>query len=722
MHDQSRLLESRLTRFVAEHLQPALYRARHPVELTRWTVPGEPVPFAEAVRQRFEPTEVGTSWGRPWGTEWFHVTGGEPAEWLPGGQLPDDTSVELIVDLGFSGGPGFQAEGLAWRPDGVVIKAVSPYNQHVPLDAHAPVDLYLEAAANPDIGTGGFQPNALGDPETAGHDPIYDLRQLEIGLLDHAVWELLLDVSTLDGLMRELPDSTPRRWEILHALSRMLDVIDPDDIAGTAPDARTALAGVLNRPAAASAHRVVAIGHAHIDSAWLWPVRETIRKCARTFANVVALADADPEFRFACSSAQQYAWIEDHYPELFARISEKVGTGQFIPVGGMWVESDTNMPGGEALARQFVTGKRYFLDRFGIDTQEVWLPDSFGYSAALPQIARAAGSQYFLTQKLSWNQTNAMPHHTFWWEGIDGTRVLHPLSAGRHLQQRPVRAGPGPGRAAVPGEGPGQHLPDPVRLRRRRRRADPGDARPSAPGAVSGGLTDRTDRQPAGLLRGGRRRVRAAAHLERGALPRASPRHLHDPGRNQAGQSAQRASAPGGRTVGGHGRHPDRFRLPVRGAGRTLETGAAPAVPRHPARQLDRLGARRRRAQLRGCCRAVRDGDRVGRHGPGRHRRSYIAAERGPACAGRGSGPRGGGTGHDRPAGQSGPGRRRHRARQRAGPGGHRRGRPSSPHWSTRSASGRPSRPARTGIGCSCTATSPTNGTPGTSTSTTAGS
>src|SRR5205823_2834940 len=127
---------------------------------------------------------------------------------------------------------------------------------------------------------------------------------------------------------------------------------------------------------------------------------------------------------FACSSAQQLAWVKESYPELFERIRAKVASGQFVPVGGMWVESDTNMPGGEAMARQFLAGKRFFLEEFGVDCDEVWLPDSFGYSASLPGIVAASGSRWFLTQKISWNHTNRMPHHTFWWEGIDGTRVF----------------------------------------------------------------------------------------------------------------------------------------------------------------------------------------------------------------------------------------------------------------------------------------------------------
>ena len=392
--------------------------------VTGWDAPGEPVPFSEAVEQTYDPVEIGSKWGRPWGTTWLRIAGEVPASWRSAGGLPDGTSVELVVDLGFAAGPGFQAEGLAYRPDGTIIKAVSPLNHYVPLDPEAPVDLYVEAAANPDVAHSDFDPTPYGDLATAGRAPLYTLRRLDIGMRDECVWELLQDVFTLDGLMRVLPEHQPRRAELLQALSRMVDVVDPGDVAGTAPAGRAELTEVLGRPAYASAHRVVAVGHAHIDSAWLWPVRETIRKCARTFANVVALADADPAFKFACSSAQQYAWVKQHYPDLFARITEKVAAGQFLPVGGMWVEADTNMPGGEAMARQFVAGKRFFLDNFGVETEEVWLPDSFGYSAALPQIIKASKSKFMLTQKPSWNQTNTMPHSTFAWEGIDGTRVL----------------------------------------------------------------------------------------------------------------------------------------------------------------------------------------------------------------------------------------------------------------------------------------------------------
>ncbi|MDN3937635.1 glycoside hydrolase family 38 C-terminal domain-containing protein [Arthrobacter sp. YD4] len=425
MHDDRRLTEVRLDRFARERIVPAIYPRTVPLRLSSWTAPGEPVPALEALQQDFTPQDPRAPWGGPWSTTWLRLQGEVPETW---GSAPD-TAVEVLVDLGFSADlPGFQCEGTAWRPDGTVIKAISPRNQYIPLKllgSGMTVDFYVEAAANPDLSQGWtFAATPLGDKATAGTEPRYRLGRIVIAELDQCVWELHQDIWTLRGLMHELPMELPRRHVILRALERMLDTMDPDDVAGTAAAGRAQLAEVLSRPAYASSHQLLATGHAHIDSAWLWPVRETIRKCARTFSNVVALMDEDPDFVFSCSSAQQLAWMKEFYPELFERIRDKVRAGQFVPVGGMWVEADSNMPGGEAMARQFLEGKSFFLAEFDVECHEAWLPDTFGYSAALPQIVKAAGSRWFLTQKISWNQVNRMPHHTFEWEGIDGTRLF----------------------------------------------------------------------------------------------------------------------------------------------------------------------------------------------------------------------------------------------------------------------------------------------------------
>ncbi|GAB3805714.1 hypothetical protein GCM10027605_32210 [Micromonospora zhanjiangensis] len=419
MHRSLSSLTLRIERTLALRLIPALYRDTEPVRVEAAHLPGEPVPASEGLALSYDPFPVGQPWGRAWSTTWFRFTGEVPDR-MRGGR------VELLVDLGFEkAGPGFRSEGLAYTADGTPIKGIEPRTAYVPVARPAVggerVEVYVEAAANPRFDG---SVTALGDPDTAGDKPLYRLDRAELAVLDEEVHALVLDVQVLHQLALTLAETDPRHHEIRRALEVMLDELDVADVSGGATAARSRLAGVLASPAVPSAHRITAVGHAHIDSAWLWPVRETIRKCSRTFSNVVALADEYPDLIFACSSAQQYAWLREHHPKVYRRVAEKVAAGQFLPVGGMWVESDTNMPGGEAMVRQFTQGKRFFAEEFGVEPREVWLPDSFGYSAALPQLARLAGFRWFLSQKMSWNQTNRFPHHTFWWEGIDGSRVF----------------------------------------------------------------------------------------------------------------------------------------------------------------------------------------------------------------------------------------------------------------------------------------------------------
>ncbi|WP_216896847.1 alpha-mannosidase, partial [Nocardia alni] len=282
--------------------------------------------------------------------------------------------------------------------------------------------LHVEAASNPLIPFSG--PTMLGDKLTAGDEPQYRLGRMDLAIFDDEVWHLVQDLEVLGELMHELPQDSARRYDIVRALERALDAIDLQDVNSTASAARELLVDVLAAPAVASAHTIYATGHAHIDSAWLWPLRETVRKVARTTANMTALLAAEPEFVYTMSQAAQYDFIKRHRPEVYEKVKKAVSEGRFVPAGGMWVESDTNMPGSEAMARQFVHGKRFFLEEFGVENQEVWLPDTFGFAAGLPQIIRAAGSRWLLTQKISWSQTNSFPHHTFLWEGVDGTRIF----------------------------------------------------------------------------------------------------------------------------------------------------------------------------------------------------------------------------------------------------------------------------------------------------------
>ena len=423
MHDDRRLIEGRLRRTL-QRLEDAVWSAPVPVDLGRWDAPGEPVPVAEGLAAPYAPARVGEPWGPPWGTTWWRVRAEVPAEHA-------GRPVDLRLDLGFDPlRTGFHVEGLVYRADGAPVKGLNPRNQWVRVsDAGAgeAVELFVESASNPLLLGGGgfdFRPSPLGDPGTAGRELMYRVVRAELAVFEQEVWELQQDLEVLGQLAAELEESDARRWQVLRAVDRALDRLDTSDIAGTAAKARAELEGVLSDPARASAHRISAVGHAHIDSAWLWPVRETVRKVARTCSNVLALMDEDPELVYAMSSAQQFAWLKEHRPEVWEGVVERVREGRFVPVGGMWVESDTNMPGGEALARQLNHGKRFFLDELGIETREVWLPDSFGYTAALPQLIALSASQWFLTQKISWNTTNRFPHHSFRWEGLDGTRIF----------------------------------------------------------------------------------------------------------------------------------------------------------------------------------------------------------------------------------------------------------------------------------------------------------
>ena len=427
----------RCDRVMQQRVKPHIHTTLAACTLRSFHNPGEPVPSSEFLAKvrngqvPFEPFRVPGVWGTTWGTTWFEVNGHIDMAAVKG------RKVELMVDLGWLDhrGPGFQSEGLVYRADGTAIKSANPRNHWIPLvyadggstvelDEHGDFTVYIEAAANPFVeGPTPFSPTELGEEATGTCDFPYTLSRMDVTIFNEDVFAYYMDLETVSSLIRELKDDDPRYWQLAKALQRSLNIYDERDLE-TVSAARAALAGVLAEPAASSAIKHIAIGHAHIDSAWLWPVRETRRKVARTVSNVLALMDEDPDFTYAMSSAQQYAWLEEEHPDLFARMKRRIEEGRFIPVGGMWVESDNMIPSGESLVRQITFGRRYFKEHLGVAPRGIWLPDSFGYTGSWPQIARRAGFDWFLTQKISWNDTTKFPHHSFMWEGIDGSRIF----------------------------------------------------------------------------------------------------------------------------------------------------------------------------------------------------------------------------------------------------------------------------------------------------------
>lgn len=378
--------------------------------------------YSEATSSPTKKFTLGTKWGRPWHTRWFKLDATVPTN-LAGAPLV------AHIDIGFiGGGDGFQVEAMLWR-DGKRVHAIQPDRRIVHLGtlrSGEHVELWVEAAATPIIAghEHGFGPTPFGDPATAPTNPLYTFRTARMCLFHADVQEMAIALHSLINLCIDLDTHSPLRARIFAALERCDQALNTNDLRNTLGVARRELDAVLEVGNGPSAHRITATGHAHLDTAWLWPIRETRRKAVRTFANAVALLHANPDFVYCHSQAQHYDWVAQDAPELFEEVKRFVALGRWDVVGGMWVETDLNLPSGESLLRQLVQGQRSFQTWFNKTCRGAFLPDDFGYPAGLPQIVRHGGCEWFFTQKLSWNETNKMPHHTFWWVGLDGSEVF----------------------------------------------------------------------------------------------------------------------------------------------------------------------------------------------------------------------------------------------------------------------------------------------------------
>jgi len=381
----------------------------------------DPVPLADWAKLDYRPIKLGECWNedRPFSSGYFVLSG--KFEEAPNGR-------KAAVRLNFTG------ELLVTTMDGVCrcgLTAHSVFEPHYLREYHRIPDLLapdgsfsfrVEASANHLFGI--HAPADRLPPETSFRDYYHAIvRHLEYGWFDEDRYQLGLDAEVLLSMAKTLNGHREiRTRRIVAALARAIDVYAEDPANSRA--ARAELAPELARHADASALRTTAVGHAHIDTGWLWPVRETVRKCARTYASQLDLIARYPDYIFGASAPQHFAFLRTHYPELYARVKAAVLAGRIEPQGGMWVEADTNLTSGESLIRQFLHGKNFFRDEFGIEVKNLWIPDVFGYSGALPQIVRKCRCHFFLTQKLSWNKYNTFPHNTFRWIGIDGSEVV----------------------------------------------------------------------------------------------------------------------------------------------------------------------------------------------------------------------------------------------------------------------------------------------------------
>ncbi|ORX86316.1 hypothetical protein K493DRAFT_269045 [Basidiobolus meristosporus CBS 931.73] len=392
-------------------LYPKVAGGEEYVKLEVFSVPElRRIPFEEAAKGAFDKAEVNQQFGPSWSTHWFRIQVKIPSEWK-------GEKVEFHWD-----GNG---EGLVWTKHGVPVHGLTggtggdrrvEYVLAEEAQGGEEMEFYIEHACNGMFGNG----DGISAPDP---NRTYRLTTAHLVTVNETAIQLLYDFQVIRAIAKELPKESNQGAKALYTANEIVNAFRREDVESMKRCREIAKEFFKSRNGT-SQHRITAVGHCHIDTAWLWPYDETKRKVARSWSTQLRLMEKYPEFTFVCSQAQQYEWLAHYYPELFKQVQEKAKSGQFLPIGGTWVEMDCNVPSGEALCRQFLFGQRFFEKHFGHRCKIFWLPDTFGYSAQLPQIVLQSGLKYFFTQKLSWNNINKFPNTSFYWKGLDGSKVV----------------------------------------------------------------------------------------------------------------------------------------------------------------------------------------------------------------------------------------------------------------------------------------------------------
>lgn len=385
----------------------------------------------EARELPFVPVQPGFVWGNTWEYCWFQGSVTLPAK-AEGKRIvlnldPDGESTLFVNGKSFG---TYRASWVSEKHHYVEDNVLTREGK-----AGERFDILMETYAGhyyPEAPTGGCATGPV--LEGLYQDPLEEGRRRTLGVCTFGIWDedayqLYMDVQTLLGLLEVVDLSSLRAAKIAEALEQFTLTVDfeQDREARQASyrEASAQLRPVMEAVNGSTQPVFYAIGNAHLDLAWLWPMAETHRKTSRTFAAQLRLLEEYPEYKFLQSQPASYEMCRKYYPELFERIRDAIGKGQWIAEGAMWVEPDTNMASGEALIRQLVHGKRYYKDVLGTDSVILWLPDTFGYTAALPQILQGCGVRYLVTQKIFWsyNDGEPFPYHYFTWRGMDGSEI-----------------------------------------------------------------------------------------------------------------------------------------------------------------------------------------------------------------------------------------------------------------------------------------------------------
>lgn len=384
-----------------------IYTTVVPFDVTAY-ITEEPLPYRERENGTKIPLSEGMRWGKLWDCAWMNMKG-----IIPEGVCKDN--VAFLLDVG--------GEGCVFDKNGVPYKGItnkdSFYSFHLGMPGKVVVypnddmlnggsiDIWVDCGAN----------DLFGEDEHCPLDKIGVLHKARLAVVDNEKRSLYYDLEVILHLAEATKDESLKA-EARECFEKAISVY-PDDIKKASE-----ITNAFLSQKSESDFKITALGHAHIDLAWLWPIRETKRKAARTFSTVLRNSERYKNYLFGVSQPQMLEWIKDEHPALYAEMKQLYRDGRLELQGGFWVESDTNVPSGESLVRQMLYGKRFFKEEFGYEQEILWIPDVFGYTAQLPQIMAKSGVKYFLTIKMSWNAVNRFPHSTFNWVGLDGSRIL----------------------------------------------------------------------------------------------------------------------------------------------------------------------------------------------------------------------------------------------------------------------------------------------------------
>ena len=410
-------------------LKDDFYRPLGEIQLSAFRTMEE-LSLEEAQKLDYTPVTPGYTWGNTYEYCWMKgsITLPEEAEgrWIVLNLKPQGESTLFVNGRAFG---TYRADWVSephhYLEDNILTTCGKPGETY---------ELMMEVYAGhyyPDAGgcaTGPVLPGSFTDPGKEGARRT--LGSCTYGIWNEDAYQLYMDVMTISRLLEVTDEKSLRASKLAKALQDFTLIVDFEQGEEARNvsyrKAREAIRPALEAKNGSTAPKFYAVGNAHLDLAWLWPMHETYRKTARTFAAQLRLTELYPEYKFLQSQPASYEMCRKYYPELFERIVAAAKKGQWIAEGAMWVEPDTNMSGGEALVRQILYGKKYYKEVFDVDSEVLWLPDTFGYTGALPQILKGTGVKYLVTQKIFWsyNEGEDFPYHYFNWRGIDGTEVI----------------------------------------------------------------------------------------------------------------------------------------------------------------------------------------------------------------------------------------------------------------------------------------------------------